>query len=113
MIDYYNISEQDFEQIFANIEDAILHYPYWDRNSHFFNSCCMNCGVIIYYDLPIDYYLVKKEYYDLLFCKDCWEDIAFQSAKKGVKFETEYYCYVEIIKDLKSRVGQYIFYLLL
>src|SRR5688500_3894621 len=103
MIDYYNLPNDQFEKVFSNISDTILHYPYWDRNSNFFDSCCLNCGIIRYYDLPMDYYLVKKDYYELLFCKDCWEEIERQHLKrKSVKFDTEYYCYEEIIKGIES-----------
>ena len=103
MIDYSKIPEEDFEKVFANISYAILHYPYWDRDSNFFNSCCRNCGLIRYYDLPLDFYLVKKDCYELLFCKDCWEEIERQHMKrKGIKFDTEFYYYEEIIKGIES-----------
>ena len=40
----------------------------------------------------MDYYPVKKPCYELLFCKNCWEEIKSEHAKrKGVKFETEKY----------------------
>ena len=70
-----NIQGDQFEKVFANYSDAIIHYPYWNRDSHFFNSCCVHCGIVRYYDLSMDYYLVKKEYYEQLFCKKCWEEI--------------------------------------
>lgn len=104
MIDYSNVRGDQFEKIFAKISDAILHYPYWNRDNHFFDSCCIHCGIIRYYDIPKDYYLVKKEYYELLFCKDCWEEIESEHAKrrKGVKFQTEKYVYEQIIKEIES-----------
>ena len=103
MIDYSNVPKDQFEKVFSNISDAILYYPYWNRDSHFFDSCCFSCGIIRYYDLPMDYYPVKKPCYELLFCKNCWEEIKSEHAKrKGVKFETEKYVYQEIIKELES-----------
>jgi hypothetical protein len=69
------ITPDQFEKVFGNISDVILHYPYWDRDSHFFDSCCLNCGIIRYYDLPMDYYLLKKDCYDLLFCSKSWKNI--------------------------------------
>ena len=101
MIDYSNLPNDQFEKVFSNISDAILHYPYWDRNSNFFRTCCLNCGIIRYNDFPLDFYLVKKDYYDLLFCSSCWENIEAQSAKRDVKFDTKYYCYKEIIRDIE------------
>jgi hypothetical protein len=102
MIDYSNVPEDQFEKVFANISDAILHYQYWDRDSHFFNSCCIHCGTIRYYDIPMDFYLVKKDCYELLFCKDCFEEIEKQHMKRGIRFEVEFYCYEEIIKEIES-----------
>lgn len=76
MIDYSNVPGDQFEQVFSNISDAILHYEWWGHmGSNFFDSYCINCGTIRYYDIPRDYYLVKKDCYNLLVCKDCWEEI--------------------------------------
>ena len=102
MIDYYNVLPEDFEKVFANIEDAILHYPYWNRDNNFFRTCCINCGVIRYYNLPLDFYLVKKEYFDLLFCSQCWEEIESISKRKGIKFNTEKYVYEQVIKEIEN-----------
>ena len=102
MTDYSNLSNETFEKVFENISDAILHYQYWNRDSHFFNSCCLNCGIIRWYDIPRDYYLVKKDCYNLLFCKGCWENIESEHAKRGIKFNTEFYCYEKIIKEIES-----------
>ena len=103
MIDYSKIPEEDFEKVFANISDAILHYPYWDRDSNFFNSCCRNCGLIRYYDLPLDFYLVKKDCDELLFSSKCWEDIERRHMKrKGLKFQRMKYVYEQIIKEIES-----------
>ncbi len=104
MIDYANTGDQ-FEKVFANISDAILHYPYWGHmGSNFFNSCCNNCGIIRYLHLPLDFYLVKKDFYELLFCSNCWKEIEKQHMKrrKDIKFDTEYYCYEQIIKEIES-----------
>ena len=103
MIDYSKVPEEDFETVFRYISDAILHYKYWSRDSNFFSCCCFDCGIIRYYDLSLDFYLVKKDCFDLLFCKKCWENIESEHAKRrrrgGLKFETEYYCYEEIIRE--------------
>ena len=53
----------------------------------------------------MDYYLVKKDCYELLFCKDCFEEIERQHMKRKsvqVKFDTEYYCYEQIIKEFEN-----------
>ena len=105
IINSSTIPAEDFEQVCANISDAILNYRYWGhRDSNFFNCCCMHCGVIRYYDLSLDFYRVKKDCYDLLFCKDCWEEIERQHImkRKGVKFETEKYVYEQVIKEIES-----------
>ena len=52
----------------------------------------------------MDYYLVKKDCYELLFCSKCWENIEVQSAKRDVKFKTEKYVYEEILKILKIQI---------
>jgi hypothetical protein len=101
LIDYANTGDQ-FEKVFSNISEAILYYPYWNRDSHFFDSYCFSCGTIRYYDIPRDYYLVKKDCYNLLFCKDCFEEIETQHMKRGIIFDTEYYCYEEIIKEYEN-----------
>lgn len=96
--------EETFEKVFANISDTILHYQWWSHLvSNFFNSCCNNCGIIRYLDLPLDFYLLKKDFYELLFCKDCFEEIEKQHMKrKYIKFDTEFYCYEQIIKEIES-----------
>lgn len=50
----------------------------------------------------MDYYLVKKDCYELLFSSKCWENMEVQSAKRDVKCKTEKYVYEEIIKDLEN-----------
>jgi hypothetical protein len=77
----------DFENVFQNITDAILHYQYWSRENNFFNCCCINCGIIRYHDLPLDFYLIKKEYHDLLLCGNCFTEIRNQNLKRNMIFE--------------------------
>lgn len=93
------IYQGPIQEVFANYSDSILYYPYRNGDSHFFNSCCVHCAIVRYYDLPLDFYLVKKEHYELLFCKSCWENIESEHEKRNIKFDTEYFCYEEIIKD--------------
>ena len=51
----------------------------------------------------MDYYLVKKDCYNLLFCKVCWENIESEHAKRrDIKFDREFYCHKEIIEDLEN-----------
>ena len=54
--------------------------------------------------MPIDFFLVKKDCYDLLFCSKCWEEIESEHAKrrKGVKFSTEKYVYEKVLKEIES-----------
>jgi hypothetical protein len=102
MIDYSSVPESEFSNVFKYISDAFQHYPYWNRDSNFFRNYCDDCGIIRYLELNTDFYVVKKEYYDLFFCSKCWEEIKTQSAKRNVNFDTKYYCYEEIIKELES-----------
>lgn len=101
-IDYSTVPEEEFSNVFKYISDTILHYPYWSKDSNFFRNYCENCGIIRYLELNMDFHLVKKDCYELLFCSKCWEEIERQSAKRGVKFETEKYVYEEIIKEIES-----------